>query len=102
MDTSVDYQGVADGAAQLRSVKSQLNEQTGQLQQRITNLITGGGFTTDAGSGALGEAVSRFVRANSTALEALERMAGYLDTIPGMYQQADGQSKGIFDGYQPG
>jgi|RhiMetdeSRZDD1v2_1073273.scaffolds.fasta_scaffold789170_2 hypothetical protein len=101
-DTSVDYQGVADGARQLRTIRTQLNEKTEQLKQRITNLITNGGFTTDVGSTALGEAVSRFVQANTKALEALERMASYLDSIPGMYQQADNQYKSIYDRYQPG
>jgi uncharacterized protein YukE len=101
-DTSVDYQGIADGARQLRNIKTQLNEKLEQLKQRITNLITNGGFTTDVGSTALGQAVSRFVQACTKALESLERMAAYLDKIPGMYQQADNQTKSIFDGYQPG
>jgi hypothetical protein len=101
-DTSVDYQGVADGARQLRNIRTQLNEKTEQLKQRITNLITNGGFTTDVGSTALGEAVSRFVQANTTALQSLERMAQYLDSVPETYQQSDNQYRSIFERYQPG
>jgi uncharacterized phage infection (PIP) family protein YhgE len=101
-DTSVNYQGVADGARQLREIRRQLDEQTNQLQQKIKNLTASGGFTTDVGSSSLDQAVTRFKQANTTALGALERMAGYLDTIPEMYQQADNQYRSIFDRYNPG
>jgi uncharacterized protein YukE len=101
-DTNVDYQGVADGANQLRNVKQSLNDTTQQLRQRIRNLVSGGGFATDTGSSALEQAVGRFEQANTKALQALDKMAQYLDSVPGLYQQADSETRSIYDRYQPG
>lgn len=101
-DTSVNYQGVADGARKLREIRRQLEERGNQQQQKNKNLTSNGGFTTDVGSSSLDQASTRFTQALTTALGALERMAAYLDTIPELYQQADNEYKSIFDRYNPG
>ena len=85
-DINIDYDALQRQAQNLRQGQQNLVQKLETLQNMINNLITGQ-FKTDVASGKLGDAQSRFTQNAKRALEALERMARYLESV--IQQQRD-------------
>jgi uncharacterized protein YukE len=79
-DISIDYDALRRMAGDLRRKQQELIQKMESLQNQVNNLITGE-FKTDVASAKLGDAQTRFTQNAKKALEALDRMAQYLERV---------------------
>jgi uncharacterized protein YukE len=94
-DINVDYDAVIRSANRLRTGRGQLDQKLQQLKSMIDNLISSQ-FKTTAASGKLGDAYTRFTDNARRALESLDGMGSYLDSVKQQHEELDQNLAGGF------
>ena len=99
-DINVDYDAVVQAANRLRTGRGQLDQKLQQLKSMIDNLISSQ-FKTTSASGKLGDAYGRFTEAARRALESLDGMGSYLDSVKQQHEELDQNLAGGFGSLGP-
>lgn len=89
-NVNVTYQEMQAQATKLSQARSDIDSQLHALQAQVRQLV-GGGFVTDAASGAFDASYKEFTDGAKRCMEGLDGMSNYLNKAASTFQDVDSQ-----------
>jgi WXG100 family type VII secretion target len=90
-DLNVTYSDLTDAASKLRAGQADMDGKLSDLGGLVHSLTNGGGFNTDAASGAFSDTFTHFQTGLKTAIDALDGLATYLESAAKAMEETDTQ-----------
>lgn len=90
VDMNVTYSELTDAAGKLRAGQQDMDGKLGELGGLVSHL-TSSGFQTDHASGAFHDTFTHFQTGLKTAIDALDSLAGYLESAAKALEETDTQ-----------
>ena len=89
-NVSVTFDEIRTQATQLRNGQRSIEDQLSQLKSQIDTLVSSG-FVTDRSSKAFDSSYTEFTSRASKTIQAIEGMAGFLESAADALQSTDEQ-----------
>ena len=88
---NVTYSAMTDAANCLTSGKEDITSKLQQLQSLVGQLVGGGGFVTDAASGAFHTSYEQFTKGTTEAVNGLDGMSQFLTKAASALENVDSE-----------